>query len=1124
MRLFACRQFTPLAQKSLLKTLLIMNLTTVFLLALCLSASAKTFSQRVSLSEKNVPLEKIFKEITRQTGYTFVYTRSLLKKSKNISINVRNAPIERSLDLCFKEQPLTYTILKTMVVIKEKEIVVPKEIIYTQTPTAILPPPITGKVTDNKGLPLEGATILVKGTSAGVKSDANGNFSIEAAPNSTLVISYVGFESTEVNVENRTNISVQLRPSVATGDEVVVVGYGTKKRGEITGSISNIGSDAIVEHRNTDLVKSLQGAAPGLIVKDVGGIPGSEDATILIRGTHTLGDNSPLYVVDGVPQPSISQISPYDIEQISVLKDASAAIYGARAANGVILIKTKRGRSGKVNLNLNAELGSSKLTREPAIQNSYQYAIYRNEAFKAVGLPPQFSDDDIELYRNQTDPLTHPSTDWYHLTYKKYAPVSSYNVSASGGSENVQFYLSGSYLDQSTNYASNDGRFRRYQLRSNIDAHIGKYLKLGADLSLRLRNSKMPIVDALGVMHGVWFAYPTEVGQFPNGLYGAVHEDRNTMVISSFLPGYNNQENGFVNPRLSFELNMDWITRGLKLIGYSAFNYRLNNSKTFQHPITVYNYNESTDEYIGRPTLFPAGGHITLNQSTSFYKEELYHLRLAYERRFGNHGVSGFIAAESDQSVTNAMNAGRKDLFSDNKDQLFAGAEDGRTVGGSSVLSGRENYFGSVSYDFKRRYMLDFTLRSDGSFNFPKGQQFGTFPSISAAWNIYKESFMSNDKIDNLKLRASYGEMGNDRIPDYQFLTRYNVNSFMIFGQEPTYNSGITIANIPNPNITWETSKMMDVGVDVTFFNKLNITLDYFYEKRRGILIQRSLSVPLYTAITLPYENLGKVDNWGFESQIGYSNKIGNFNYSVNGNFTYNRDKVIYMDEPKNIPSYQKQEGHPINSMLAYVADGLFKSKDDVDNSPHIPGAVPGFIKYVDLNGDGKISSLDQKRFYQSTTPAIQFGLNATLSYKGLSLFFMLQGQGDALNAIGFNDDGAKPEIYFTERWTEDNPNAKQPRPTLGFSQYYLTSSYDFQSAAYLRLKNLQISYDLSSIKGVSNIFKACNVYLRGTNVWTLSQIKLFDPELPYVADQRGNRARYYPQLSRYSIGFNITL
>lgn len=983
---------------------------------------------------------------------------------------------------------------------------------------------VTGQVTNSKGAPLVGVSVTIKGATTGTSTDAQGNYSIDVPANGTLVFSYVGFATREVPVNGRSAVNMVMEESVSALDQVIVVGYGTKQRGEITGSISNLGSDAIVEHRNTDLVKSLQGAAPGLIVKDVGGIPGSEDATILIRGTHTLGDNSPLYVVDGVPQPSISQISPYDIEEISVLKDASAAIYGARAANGVILIKTKRGRQGKVNLNLNAELGSSKLTREPAIQNSYQYAIYRNEAFKAVGLPPQFSDNDIELYKNQTDPLTHPSTDWYHLTYKKYAPVSSYNVSASGGSENVQFYLSGSYLDQNTNYASNDGTFRRYQLRSNIDAHIGKYLKLGADLSLRLRNSKMPVVNALGVMHGVWFAYPTEVGQFPNGLYGAVHEDRNTMVISSFLPGYNNQENGFVNPRLSFELNMDWITRGLKLIGYSAFNYRLNNSKIFQHPVTVYNYNESTDEYIGRPTLFPASGHISLSQSTSFYKEELYHLRLAYERRFGNHGISGFVAAESDQSISNDMSAGRKDLFSINKDQLFAGAEDGRTVGGSAVLSGRENYFGSVSYDFKRKYLLDFTLRNDGSFNFPKGQQFGTFPSISAAWNLYKESFMVNDKINNLKLRASYGEMGNDRISDYQYLTRYNVNSFMIFGQEPTYNSGITIANIPNPNITWETSKMMDLGVDATFFNKLNITLDYFYEKRRGILIRRSLSVPLYTAITLPYENLGKVDNWGFESEVGYNNKIGNFNYSVNGNFTYNRDKVIYMDEPKNIPSYQKQEGHPINSMLAYVADGLFQSKDDVDNSPHIPGAVPGFIKYVDLNGDGKISSLDQKRFYQSTTPAIQFGLNATLSYKGFSLYFMLQGQGDALNAIGFNDDGAKPEIYFTERWTENNPNAKQPRPTLGFSQYYLTSSYDFKSAAYLRLKNLQISYDLSSIKGVSDIFKVCNVYLRGTNVWTLSQIKLFDPELPYVADQRGNRARYYPQLSRYSVGFNITL
>jgi TonB-linked SusC/RagA family outer membrane protein len=1112
-------------QKSLLKTLLIMNLTTVFLLAICLSANAKVFSQRVSLSEKNVSLEKIFKEITRQTGYTFVYTRSLLKKSKNVSIKVQNAPIERSLDLCFKEQPLTYTILNKMVVIKEKEIVVPKEIIYTPPPTVLI---ITGKVTDDKGRPLEGATILVKGTQTGTNSDANGNFSIDAEPNSTLVISFVGFESTEVKIGSQTNISVQLKPTVATSDEVVVVGYGTKQRGEITGSISTLSNESLVKNRTTDLVKSMQGSVPGLIIKDVGGAPGREDASILIRGTHTLGDNTPLFVVDGVPQSSITQLSPYDIADISVLKDASAAIYGARAANGVIIVTTKRGKQGKTQLQFNSNYGVNSLTREPHVMNAWQWATYRNEILERTGEPMRYTEDDIEKYRSGSDPLTHPNTDWYKASFKKYATTGDHNLSVSGGSEKVQFFVSGSYHHEGTNYSSNDGYYHRYQLRSNIDVRVNKYLKIGADLNLRLQENRQPPAGIAGITHRAWFNYPVEVARYPNGLPGTVHEDGNTIVINSFETGYDEQVARIIQPKISFELNMDWLTEGMQLIGYASFNYNLGATTLFQKPVMTYAYDPVSDEYISHLATYPGGGHVSLNKSSSVSRDYLYHMRLVYNRRFGDHGISAFAAYEQDETAYEIMSAGRRDLYSRDKIQLFAGAEDGRTVGGSATDGGRVNYFGTISYDYMRKYLIDFTIRNDGSFNFPPGKRFGVFPSVSAAWNIYKESFMTgtNKIIDNLKLRFSYGKMGNDRIPAYQYITRYNTGTYAIFGTGDIYNPAVSIANVPNPNITWETSYMFNYGLDATLLKgKLNFTIDYFKEKRRGILITRSLSVPLYTAVTLPLENLGKVNNSGIELGANYSNNERALSYSIGGNFTFNRDKIVYMDEPKNIPEYQKREGHSVNSMLAYSDDGLFRDQTELDKYPHLAGSLPGDIKYLDISGDGKITADDMKRYYKSTTPEIQFGLNGSLKYKGFDLFILFQGQARATTAIRFNDDGAKPIKYFTERWTESNNDGRMPRATGGFSPYSLLTNFYFVDASYLRLKNLELGYNFSSGLISKDVFQEFRLYIRARNLWTLDHVKIFDPEVPFQSDpSRGSRAKYYPQLITYSVGINVTL
>lgn len=1100
-----------------------MQLTSLLLLVGLLQVSAKSFSQqKITLSEYQAPLKKVFKELRKQSGYDFVYSNSVLNKATLVTVNLKDASLKEAIEQCLKGQPLTYAIVDKTVVISIKNG------LYSAIflPDSSLK--ITGHVTDENNNPLIGVSVSLKGTQTGTITDANGDYSLTLPnDNGTLVFSYVGYTKQELPVNGRTEINVALKASVSSLNQLVVVGYETKEKGQLTGSVATLDDEAVKKHRTTDFVKSLQGTMPGVIVKDVGGPPGREDAQILIRGTHTLGDNTPLYVVDGVPQGSIKDLSPYDIASVSVLKDASAAIYGARAANGVIVIRTKRGRIGKPTLQFNMDYGVNNLTRVPQLMSSTQYAIYRNEINEMEGQLDAFTKDDIEKYRSGSDPLTHPNTDWYDVTFKKSAPVSNHHLSISGGSEIVQYLISGTRHHEGTNYSSDDGKYSKYQFLGNIDVKVHKYLKLGVNLKFRWDETKEPPAGIGGIMHRVWFNYPTEVARFPNGFPGTVHEDGNTTVINSFITGYDRQINKRIGSKFSFDLDLGWLTEGLGLKGYASFDYNIGDQTVFQKPTTTYAYIPATEDYKPHTTLYPGGGHIRLDKTSSLNKQKLYNLRLTYNRRFGKHGIDGFVAYEQTETDYNWMAAGRRDLYSVNKVQLFAGQEDGRTVGGSEQLGGRVDYFGSISYDYDRKYILDFTMRRDGSFNFPKSGRFGNFPSVGVSWNVSRENFMRpiTSVLDNLKLRFSFGKMGNDRIPAFEYISKYQLGAQAIFGISPIYNPGFIIGNVPNPNITWEVSNMVNYGFDATLWKKLVLSFDYFYERRRQILIKRSLSVPLFTAISLPFENLGKVNNWGVEGSVSYNNEVGDFSYRVSGNFSFNRNKIIYMDEPKNIPVYQKKQGHPINSILAYQANGLFRSQEELNKYPHITGAVPGTVKYIDVNGDGIISSNDQKRYYNSTTPAIQAGLDATLNYKGIGLYFMFQGQTEATTVLRFNDDGAKPEKYFTERWTEDNKQAKLPRSLSGYSPYNRLSTFNFIDASYIRLKIIEVSYNFPRLNLDSeNLYNEFRIYLRARNPLTLDHVKIFDPEVPFQPDaNRGSRAKYYPQLITYSVGLSIS-
>jgi len=998
---------------------------------------------------------------------------------------------------------------------------------------------IKGKVTDaSNGETLPGVNILLKGSNNGTTTNSNGRYEISVpAQSDTLIFSYIGYQKKSVAINGRQKINVALKSAVTRMHELVAIGYRTRERGRLTGSVSEVNGEKIDQTPALNIDRSLEGAMTGLKINDRGGEPGTSDLSILIRGKETLGDNSPLIIIDGVPTGSegLSNLSPQDIASVNVLKDASAAIYGARAANGVILVKTKRGQEGTSNITINASSGVATFTRVPNMLNSYQMAKYRNEMDQRYGRQQVWTDKDLQLFKNGNDPITHPNTDWYAATLRNYTPQRHLNISGSGGTDKVQYFLSGDYLNKGYMFKGGDMYYNRYQIRSNIDAQVMKDLKVGFDLNGRLRDVHQPAMSSGGLFHRIQLSKPMMVARYPNGLpgYGAV--GLNTTIGVTDKAGWDNTKAKVFKSKLTFDLDMDWITQGLSLNGIASYNYNIDNSEHFQDVWKVYKYNVKTEEYdayVGK--LSENQSYTDLQESNGVNSQNYYNISLNYKRSFGNHNLNGFVAYEQNESHWKYLQGYRRDLISGQKVDLFAASTNQQSTYGTSTNSGRVSYFGSISYDYDRKYLLDFTLRRDGSFNFPKQGRFGTFPSISVGWNISDEPFMESTRnwLTNLKLRSSWGIMGNDRVPSFQYLTKYSISGgsgYYIFGEDPTRYDGFLQTNAPNPNITWETARNWNIGFDASLFDEmLTINLDYFNDKRRKILIYRNASVPSYTGLSLPQENLGKVDNSGIELQLNYQHNLGDLQYNIGGNFSYNHNEIVFMDEAQNIPDYRKNEGHPMDSWLVYKTDGIFHNQEEVDNTDaKLSGTKPGDIKYVDLNGDGEITGEDRYRKYTSQTPKIQYGINLGLQYKGFGLDAFLQGQAKAENYIAHTYGALSniPEYLYTKRWTAQNKDATYPRAyergdyyNLQFSDFWL---YD---ASFIRLKNLTLSYSLPTSLLSNMSFKNIRVYVKGYNLWTIDAMSnrmgghYYDPEMSNA------EGKYYPQQTIITTGLSIDL
>lgn len=1095
-----------------------MKLSAILMVVFCLNISATGFGQ-FSFTAEGKAVREIFNIIENGSNYRFFYNDEFESASKIMNLEIKNQDINQVLDRILESTDYTYKVFENnLVVISLKDNI--RELSDLQQNI------VKGTVRDEKGSSVTGATISVKGTTRGTTTDINGNYVLEGVdPQSTLVISFIGYKSQEITVEGRAQINVVLQEEITALEEVVVVGYGTQKKATLTGSIVNVTGEEITKSPSINVSSNLAGKLPGLVVNQRTGYPGNEELDIVIRGNGTFNDNSALVVIDGVPRDNIlERLNPEDIESITVLKDASAAIYGARAANGVILVTTKEGSQSSPKFNLSYSYGITNPTKIPDMMDAVLFAEVYNEAEwyrqgrPESGFVPFYSEAAIQKYRDGSDPILYPNTDWPAVTLKNNSYQQRLNFQASGGSENIRYLLSFGMSDQDGNYVNKPDSYKQYNARARVDVDLTKDLTVGANIGAILENrSESHGTDFVSILQ----ANPTLVAVYPNGLIAPGRLGNNPLLSNQ--RGYNKTLNDPINTTFTATYKVPFV-KGLTLD--ASFNYDLRNQfdKSFSKPYTYYQYNVVTQEYDSRTSVIP----IEVTDNYSRWTSTLSNFRVSYKTTiYENHNVSAMVGTEQQKQTYSYAMAYRKNFVSAAIPQINVGSTDPADLsnGGSVSESAYNNFFGRVNYNFKSKYLLEFVFRYDGSSIFPEGNRYGFFPGISAGWRLSEENFIKDNLsfVSELKLRGSYGELGNDRVAPYQYLQAFQFGHNFVFGGSDS--PGIYSSVLPNPDITWEVSKKLDFGLDATLWNGLLGTeLSVFRENRSNILLQRNLSVAKVLGFpALPDQNIGEVENHGFELALTHRNTIGELKYSVNGNVSFARNKIIFMDETPPAEAYQAQTGHPLGSGLYYKSDGIFNTQAELDNYPHGAGAQVGDIKVLDLNNDGDINGEDRYRTYDSPRPEYVFGLTTNLQYKGFDLNLFFQGQTSAYSYDGTFDEFGLQDLdngyvdRATNRWTINNqegatmPRAEDWQP--GATDFFL---YD---ATFVRLKSAELGYSLGSNLSKKIRLNNVRIFVSGTNLLTWAkEIKWRDPEISSGTYYEND----YPPLQIFSFGVNV--
>ncbi|WP_321332246.1 TonB-dependent receptor [uncultured Bacteroides sp.] len=995
---------------------------------------------------------------------------------------------------------------------------------------------ITGHVMEQDGSPVIGATVRVENSSIGTITDISGHYSIAVPAGSKITYSYIGYKTVTHIVSASGEVNITFQEDSKVIDEVVVVGYGVQKKATLSGSVSSVSGQEIAKSPAMNVTNSMAGTVPGLVVVSQSGEPGADYSNLYIRGKSSLNNNSPLIVVDGVPNRSLERIDPSTIDNITVLKDASAAIYGSQAANGVILVTTKRGKVEKLGITASYSAGWSQPTKTPKLTNASEYATLVNEI-----TPDTYTAEEIRKYADGSDPWRYPNTDWFGEVLKTWSMQQNANVTMSGGNEKLQAYVSLSTRHQDGFFKNSGSKYAQHDLRANIDGKINNYISLSVDASARLEESNFLSVGSARLFRDLMTASPLLPAVWPNGLPGPpldLQNQNNPVVQSTAKSGYNKGENYVFNINAKVNVKIPWV-EGLSLTGIAAIDRGLDYTKQFSKKYELYTWDGVSTGSDGLPSLVKGqyGSSSNLIQQLDISKEYMLNLLVNYQRTFAKvHDVSLLAGIESIENNSNWFSAERRNYTVDFPDELNFGDPNSQYASGSNPGKNRwMNYFGRVNYSYMSKYIAEFVWRYQGSSKFASDTRWGFFPGVSVAYRISEEDFWKNSKmgnlISNLKLRASWGKTGNDLIDPYQFYSLYAKYWQDFVDGSQTNNSTYYESLAANVKVQWEVADQMNVGFDLNMFNnRFSLTADYFNNLRSKILIPQTASIPDVTGMTdiLPDINLGKVRNQGFDFEMAWSDKVRDFEYRIGLNGGYAKNKIIFFDEAAGAPEWQRQTGHPMNSSLYYQAIGIFHNQAEIDAYPHMDGAVPGDIIFKDVNGDKQITGEDKARIYKSDVPKWTGGMTLVVKYKGFDASVLFQGQAGAVRyvqALGGKDGINYFKSFYDKRWTADNPNANYPRTFNRNEEYWVSSenpnTFWLHRTDFIRLKTIELGYTIPSAIvhkwGLENL----RVNVSGMNLFTYApDMKDFDPELEFKGD--GFAGQGYPLQRIITAGISI--
>lgn len=1091
-----------------------MKLTALSLM-LSLSAFATNVdAQQVSVTVSNAKVKTVLNSISDQTGLSLAYSAQVVDLNRKVSLNFVNTEVSEVLNAMFDNTAIGYEI-------KDGKIYLFRAAERTTALANQQKKIITGTVVDPNGEAVIGANVLVKGTTNGTITDIDGKFSLEVPEGAMLLVSYIGYGDYETKVGNQSNLSITLKEDSQALDELVVVGYGTMKKKDLTGAVGAVKGDDLASRRTTQLSTALQGATSGVLVTRDNSAPGAT-ASIKIRGVTTIGETSPLVIIDGVPG-DINQVNPEDVENMSILKDAaSASIYGSRAAAGVIVITTKRAKENDLSLNYNFEYGWEMPTKLPQYVGAQRFLEMVNETRyndnNSGGWYQTYSEDQVNnwLKYHETDPDTYPVEDWQDALLYSSAPRQTHSINIAGGSKVVKTKASFRY-DQTDGLYINRN-YERFMLRVNNDIQINKWMEAHLDVNFSRAKSEEPHRNPMEL--ALRATPPIYAIRWTNGMWGDVKDGENPLAMITD-GGTKTTWNNRIGGKAAIDITP---IKGLKISGVIAPTYNFDKIKSFvkQVPYTYANDPNTVKGYMA------AFSTTKLTKYRNDYYDVTTQFFANYNKTFGKHDLSVMVGYEDYYAFWENLNASRDQYELTGYPYLDIGPETYRDNSGNAEEYAYRSLFGRVTYNYDNRYLLQANFRRDGSSRFAPESRWANFPSFSAGWILSEEQFMKNlnwDWLSYLKLRGSWGTLGNERITDinnndkqnyYPYQSALNFNSALLYkGGVVTSVSTAAQQYYAVRNISWETTETWDIGLDANFLNsRLYFAFDYYKKNTRDMLI--ALEIPKFIGYDNPFVNTGKMQTKGYDLEIGWRDHIGDFSYSVSANLSDFVSKMGDLGGTEFLGDQVKMEGSEFNEWYGYVSDGLFQTQEEVDNSPKLNNNVTvGDIKYVDISGpdgvpDGKISSEYDRVLLGGSLPRYMYGMNLSASYKGFDISMMLQGVGKQNARInremveGLKDNWTGfPAILEGNYWSvnnteEENLNAKYPRLTrTNVEANMAMSDFWLFNGRYLRMKSLTVGYTLPSALTKKISMETVRFYVSGNDLFCISNYPYgWDPEV----------------------------